>query len=84
MDESLLKTWLSHYSVSAGRQVRFTTSRCRAHNKLLTSISIRKKFSTKVISANLAPHFVSMAWRPESYASVPARVNDPHIDEVSN
>lgn len=34
-----------------------------ARNKLLTSISIRKKFPTKVISANLAPHFVSMARR---------------------
>lgn len=54
---------------------RFTSGVAAAAvaNKLLTSISIRKKFPTKVISANLAPDFVSKTRRwPESYASVPS------------
>ncbi|GBP34518.1 hypothetical protein EVAR_29915_1 [Eumeta japonica] len=45
------------------RSARGARGAAAARNKLLTSISIRKKFLTKVISTNLAPHFVSMARR---------------------
>lgn len=46
--------------------------------KLLTSLSIRKKFSTKVISPTLL-HILFQ----KPYASVPTRVNDPTSMELN-